>query len=230
MRELQKEEQFFEKLRDIPLLAGVCEQTLTLAFRDDGCHYTVFSAGETFTPGRRVGVVCSGEVRAFRRIAGGGEVLLNTFFAGDVFGLASAFLPEDTPLSLLRTKRTAEVLFFERPLLQKLFAADAKTAENYIADLSERVAFLTQRISVASGGTAGQRLAAWLLSRRTDEAGCLTLPCSVANLSGLLGISRASLYRVLAALQQSGILRQQGRTMQILNRGRLAALQEAESI
>lgn len=224
MRELKKEEQFFRMMQAIPLLVDVSEQTQILAFQDCGCHCAAFLAGEELAAGHQVGMVCSGELRAFKHIAGGGEVLLNTFFSGDVFGLAGAFLPDDVSLSRLRTKRATVILFLEQPLLRKLFAADAATAENYIAYLSGRVEFLTQRISVASGGTAEQRLAAWLLAQRTDSSGCLCLPCSVANLSGLLGISRTSLYRVLEILQQSGILEQHGRKVRLLDRGKLADL------
>lgn len=221
MRELKKEESFFRMMQELPLFAGISRQTAEFAFHDESCHCSAFLAGEALPPGRRVGLVCAGEVRAFKRTAGGGEVLLNTFRQGGVFGLAGAFLMDSVPLSLLRAKRASVVLFLELPLLRRLFAADAQTEENYIAYLSGRVEFLTQRISVSSGGTAEQRLASWLLSQ-PDDNGSVCLPCSVANLSGLLGISRASLYRVLENLQQADIIAQHGRTVLLKNRGKLS--------
>ncbi|MDD3230420.1 MAG: Crp/Fnr family transcriptional regulator [Oscillospiraceae bacterium] len=230
MQELKKKEDFFRMMQGIPLFQGVSFQTAQAAFQDCGCHCCSFSAGETLPQKRQIGLVCCGEVRAFRQSAGGGEVLMNFFETGDVFGLAAAFLQADDTLSLLRTKRVTKILFLELPLLRKLLKADVKTAENYISYLSGRVAFLTRRISVASGGTAEQRLSAWLLAQKTDKNGLISLPCTVANLSGLLGISRSSLYRVLENMQQCGILKQQGRHVYIQDRRRLTEISATNQI
>lgn len=220
MQVLKKGPSFFDQMQQIPLFRKVPLSTQRTAFADEGCRCCRFLAGETLPQNRSVGVVCKGELQAFRQSSGGGEILLNTFRKGGVFGLAGAFLPENT-LSLLRTRRQTDILFLELPLLQKLFRTNAQTAENYIAYLSGRVAFLTGRIGVISGGTAEQRLAAWLLSREETAQNEILLPCSVANLSGLLGISRASLYRVLDRLQQGKVLEKHGHSIRILDRGAL---------
>ncbi|MCH4238909.1 MAG: Crp/Fnr family transcriptional regulator [Oscillospiraceae bacterium] len=220
MQVLKKEPSFFDQMQQIPLFQKVSLSIQQAAFADEGCRCCRFLAGETLPQSRSVGVVCKGELQAFRQSSGGDEILLNIFRKGGVFGLAGAFLPEST-LSLLRTRRQTDILFLELPLLQKLFRTNAQTAENYIAYLSGRVAFLAGRIGVISGGTAEQRLAMWLLSREETAQNEILLPCSVANLSGLLGISRASLYRVLDRLQQEKVLEKHGHSIQILDRGGL---------
>lgn len=218
MHQITKKSRFFGMLCRTALFQDVSPKTARAAFGDDGCRCFSVSAGEVLPLWRSVGLVCAGEVRAYRYTAAGSKILLNTFQRGDLFGMPTAFLQTSVPLARIYAKRTSTILYLEMSLMRKLLAEDEKLSENYIACLSSKVAFLTQRLAVASGGTAQQRLAAWLLSQRLNEDSSLYLPCSIANLSGLLGISRASLYRAMENLQSAGLLQQRGRRIQITDR------------
>ncbi|MCH3972198.1 MAG: Crp/Fnr family transcriptional regulator [Oscillospiraceae bacterium] len=223
MLQLEKKDRFFTMLRRAPLFENIPEQEVSAAFQDNGCRCCSFTAGEKLPLWRCVGLVCSGELCAYQRTASGGEILMNDFQRNDVFGLAGTFLRREEPLSLMRAKRASIAMFLALPLLRELFTKDERIAENYIAYLSGRVAFLTQRLRVASGGTAQQRLVVWLLAQQVGEDGVLCLPCSLSSLSGLLGISRASLYRALDDLENADLLEQNGRRIRLLNREKMAS-------
>ena len=62
--------------------------------------------------------------------------------------------------------------------------------------------------------SAERKVAQYLLSRL--EGGWVELDCSAAGLARRLGVSRASLYRALDALAGRGVLRREGRRVQVL--------------
>ena len=84
-------------------------------------------------------------------------------------------------------------------------------------DLFGAAALFNDRADYATTLTAGsaeRKVAQYLLSRL--EGGWVELDCSAAGLARRLGVSRASLYRALDALAGRGILRREGRRVQVL--------------
>lgn len=227
MREITKREKYRRILSGSFLFRGTDAAAAVSAFRDDGCSCMEFEAGEavyTRTRFRRnVGIVLSGFLRACKPSDGGAPLVLNTFSVGGVFGAAAVFHRAERYVSEITAVKRSRVLFLSEPLLRRLFRQDARIAENYIVFLSGRICFLNGRIDCFAGGSAENRLAAFLLSlpRREEDGRGVLLPCSMTQLSGELNVSRASLYRAMDALCGHGLIRRSGRAVLLLEPDRL---------
>ena len=98
--------------------------------------------------------------------------------------------------------------------VEELMVRFPEVGRNYVAYLSGRICFLSGKIDALTAGSAERKVAQYLLSRL--EGGWVELDCSAAGLARRLGVSRASLYRALDALAGRGVLRREGRRVQVL--------------
>ena len=108
-------------------------------------------------------------------------------------------------------------------LLKALFQKDFRLTEAYLSYLTERILFLNRRIDAFTAGSAAQRLAAYLLTQSVPlEGGGLGLCWSSGNrLAQALNVGRASLYRAIDQLEESGLIQKEQKTLRILDAERL---------
>ena len=174
-----------------------------------------FAAGESLSGGAKcLGVLISGAA-AVLSTDRGRTVLLRTLAVGDVFGAAALFCPEDLPLSRIEASSPCSVLFFPFSAIDSLLAADPACRGAYLRFLSGRIRFLNRKICCFTAGSAQRRLSLWLAAEEHDT---VTLPGSLSSLAELLDIGRASLYRALDHLTNSGAITRNGRQITIISR------------
>ena len=166
-----------------------------------------------------LGVLVRGGAEIIRAGAGG-EVLLRTLDAGDVFGAATLFGRESAG-TLVRARGGACAVFLGRAAVEAVFAADPRTAIGYIAFLSEKIGFLNARLSTFTAESAEARLAGYLL-RASDDRDAFVSALPLSRLADLLGLGRASLYRAFDALCAAGAIEKEQRKIYIKNRAYLA--------
>ena len=114
----------------------------------------------------------------------------------------------------LTARAPCRVLLLPQALVEELMGRFPEVGRNYVAYLSGRICFLSGKIDALTAGSAERKVAQYLLSRL--EGGWVELDCSAAGLARRLGVSRASLYRALDALAGRGVLRREGRRVQVL--------------
>ena len=222
MRFIAKRAKYRDILSGIFLFRHISEKAVEEVFRSSACECFEFEPGEfiyTRTNFRKsLGVVLTGEVKAIKRGKDGNTILLNTFFSGGIFGVASLFQPNEGYVSEVQSARRSRILFLPEELLRALFRREPAAAENYIGYLASRICFLNKRIDIFTGGSAEQRLAGYLLSLCPEGGPCtFQLPITYMELSETLNIGRASLYRALDSLEASGVLRRSGKEITLLN-------------
>ena len=100
--------------------------------------------------------------------------------------------------------------------LKRIIAGSLAAAENYIRYLTERICFLNRKITAFTAGSAEARLAVYLSGLPIDSENTLTLPCSLSELADMLNMGRASLYRSLDSMTESGILLRNGKKITLL--------------
>lgn len=200
----------FDAARAAALLAS--PDVRTAEFADGG---VLFADG---TP-TALGVLVRGGAEIIR--AGtGGEVLLRTLGAGDVFGAATLFGRESAGTQV-RARGGACAVFLGRAAVEAVFAADPRTAIGYIAFLSEKIGFLNARLSTFTAESAEARLAGYILRAAAGrDAFVSVLPLS--RLAELLGLGRASLYRAFDALCAAGAIEKKQKNITIKDRAYLA--------
>lgn len=161
--------------------------------------------GEIFSPRQfepALGVVLSGRVEVTR-----GALRMDELGPGDIFGAAGLFGGHRFPTTL--TARTpCEVALIPKAGMETLLAAHPPLSQRYIAYLSGRVAFLSDRLDALGAGRGAEKLLCYLTERGGRLEGL-----SYEKLAATLGLSRATLYRSLDALVERGLVEKRGKAI-----------------
>ncbi len=161
-----------------------------------------------------LGLVISGTAVAVTNNAH--KVVMNKFTCGMCFGAAAVFGNNNEYVSSIIADTDSEILFITESALTEIFKAYPKTAINYIAFLSDKIRFLNHKLSVISCISAEDTVFKYL-SSTADSDDYALLPKSMTELSRMLGIGRASLYRSLDSLEATGCIKRENNKIKVIN-------------
>ena len=146
---------------------------------------------------RSLGVVLEGRIQVNK-----GPLIMSVLGPGELFGAAALFNDRPDYATTLTARTPCRVLLLPQAVCR-----------SYVAYLSERIRFLSGKIDALTAGSAERKVAQYLLSRLDGE--WAELDCSATGLAQRLGVSRASLYRALDALEARGAVRRAGKRFRI---------------
>ena len=199
------------------LFQGVSAKTAALAARNPAVR---FRRGEQI-PAGSVGFVLSGCVHAVGTMQEKSPIL-NTFHAGEFFGMASVF-GGACGATCLKAAEPCRILLLSQQALEQLLQADPVFARNYITFLTDKIRFLNRKIAAFTAGSAEKALVRYLLSLPC-EGDRVTIPMSLAKLADALCIARSSLYRAFDALEKNDLLRREKTHIVLCSREELIVL------
>ena len=208
-----------EQLQRFSLFVGVFGQDLSLLAAD--CEAPIaYQKGETvYTASsfrKAIGLILTGAVT----VTAENGAVMNRLSAGEMFGAAALFGAQETYVTQITATANSHIVFISQEQMTAWLHRYPKVAENYICFLSGRIRFLNHKLSVLTAGSAEGRLYQYLLTHRGED-GAVTLPHSMVELAGLLGIGRSSLYRARETLITAGFLRQVGKIYYLTEQGKL---------
>lgn len=160
-----------------------------------------------------IGFVVSGKAVAVTNNSDG--VIMKSFTAGNVFGVAAIFGNEKEYISTIIAKNDMEILFITEEELKAMFADFPKTAINYITFLSERVRFLNNKLSIISCNSAEDTVLKYLNNIKNSD-NTVKIPVNMTQLSKMLGVGRATLYRSFDALEASGRIKRENNIIKVI--------------
>ncbi len=165
---------------------------------------TVYPQGERIVTAREsfssLGIVCEG-VLSITREGEARRVIHRRLTKGEVFGVSSLFLESEPFPTTVEAESTASVLLLSEEAMTALFEAVPATAKAYIALLTRKIRFLNRRLDTLAGRSAEERVAAHLLGSGEGAP-----PITRSALASLLGLGRASLYRILDLFEENGLV------------------------
>ena len=165
-----------------------------------------------------VGILLSGRARVETEA----QALVKSLRVGELFGIANLYAEnEPFPTSII-TESEAKILFLDGNAVKRLIEEIPSIRRAYLTFQSGRIVYLNRKIATLTAGSAERRLAVFLLDYEQD--GIFTPPCPMNRLAELLGIGRASLYRVIDVLCTEGLIEKQGKTIFIRNKDALLRL------
>lgn len=174
-----------------------------------------FKKGDTiYDPSRfekAIGVFLSGE--AYAGIAEA-RVVKTAFREGSVFGAAAVFGSGETYVSRICARTDCLVQFIPEEILSVWMETCPKISMNYISFLSEKIRFLNRKMDQLSGNSTTARLFRYLTDSADENGEVRTR--GMAEVARQTGMGRTSLYRALAELEGAGIIRQNGKTIQLI--------------
>lgn len=168
-----------------------------------------FAKGEVLLSPQRfpsvLGLVLEGRLEVTR-----GEMRMDVIGPGGLFGAASLFIHRGRYPTTLTAKTPGRALLLSEDDMAALVERHPKLARRYIWYLTDRVAFLSDRLDALGAGAAADKLLCYL----RDAGGYLEgLPGT--KLASALNLSRASLYRAMDALEERGLISRAGKTIRL---------------
>lgn len=146
-------------------------------------------------------------------------ILLRCLRAGDIFGVATLYAVcggGSGRISRIRAKGKLRMLRIPPDVIDDLLRESDGFRRAYLGFLSDRIAFLNRKIACVTAGSAERKLASWLLD--LTDADEFALPVSVSDLSVMLDLGRASLYRAFDLLSEKQYIQKDGNRIRILDR------------
>ena len=199
-------------LRSTSLFTGIEDDALRVLLSELGAVIRSYGKGEALVqagmPNRRVGVVLTGCIEAYRPAPGGARVPITRMGPGGVFGDVLGGSSLDSPVTVVAAS-SCEVLLvpYERLLLSDGSAAHQQALQNLVRTISDKYFLLSRRVDLLVLKSLRAKVCAYLLNE-SERAGSLTfsIPFSRVQLADYLNCDRSALSRELSLMQKDGLL------------------------
>ena len=180
---------------------------------------------ERGTPCEGFHAVLYGQVKLAIRTPQGDEKVVEIVGPGQTFGEAVMFLERPYPVTAVALQDT-KLLYITRDALFRIADADPTVNRRMLASLSSRLHQLMGQLEAVSLQSGAQRVIGYLQQSEPEEAGdalacTVTLPVSKALLASRLNLTPEHFSRVLHELSLAGLIRVNGRSIELLDLERL---------
>ena len=192
-------------LQNTTLFAGLSAAELSTLLSRLGASVRSYGKGEALVlagePSRRVGIVLSGELEAYRPAPGGARIPIARVEPGGVFGDVLGGSSLSSPVTVLAAAPC------EGLLLSDGSPAHQRVVQNLVRTISDKYFSLSRRIDLLVMKSLRAKVAAYLLSEAA-RAHSLTfsIPFSRIQLADYLNCDRSALSRELSTMQREGLI------------------------
>ncbi|RPH32099.1 MAG: Crp/Fnr family transcriptional regulator [Bacteroidales bacterium] len=154
-------------------------------------------------------------------------------FSGKILKIEEMFAPQPIAHAFLFGERNqfpvdvialedCKILFIPKPEVIRMLQQSDVILRNYLNAISNRAQFLSNKLWFLSFKTIKEKVSHYLLSLlQGDSNKTITLSKSHQELAEFFGVTRPSLARVFAEMQDEGIITVNRREITIINRNRL---------
>ena len=209
-------ESYINILQETFLFAGISrEEVIAILTALPGTPRTYRRDEAIFTPGRferALGIVLEGRILVTK---GDGALTVSELKRGDLFGAATLFNGEETYVSTLTARTAARVLFLPLATVETLLEENPVIRMNYIRYLSGRIRFLSGRLDGMIRRMGENRLLSYLDDNAAPD-GTVQLNVTMKELASRMNMSRATLYRELDRLTESGLIAREGHAIRVV--------------
>ncbi len=199
-------------LQSTSLFEGIRAEALAPLLDELGAVVRTYGKGETLVQAgesnRRVGIVLSGRIEAYRPAPGGARVPITHMGPGGVFGDVLGGSSLSSPVSVFAAQ-TCEVLLipYERLLLSDGSPARQRVLQNLVRTISDKYFLLSRRVDLLVLKSLRAKICAYLLSEAEQHSSLtFTIPFSRIQLADYLNCDRSALSRELSLMQKERLL------------------------
>lgn len=188
----------------------------------------IFSEGE---PVRAFYCVCRGAVKVYRLSPDGREQVLHHLGEGRTFAEAAVLSMRVYPAHAVAVTGDTELIEVGAERFLELFRSEPRLSAAMVSSLSMWLISLTERVEELSVASAAARLAHYLLrlpSRVEGDGVVIELPLAKKELASHLAITPETLSRLLRRWQDAGVLRSNGRRLEVLDERLLVAIADRD--
>lgn len=219
-------DQMMQVLQKCPLFAGMSTLSIDLALGNISYQIINFAPRDVYTlagmPCRFADIVLSGSLICRMVSLSGKQVEVTRLRPGNLIAPAFIFAKNNSMPVSVETDSEVTLLRMTPQTLKKLIDDDADIRMNYIRSLSNIDVFLTHKMKVLSLFTVREKVAYLLLERAGEQnSNTIRLTRSRQEIADSFGIQKFSLLRVLNEFEKEGVIRVDGKTIEIIDRSRL---------
>ena len=219
-------DQMMQVLQKCPLFAGMSTLSIDLALGNISYQIINFAPRDVYTlagmPCRFADIVLSGSLICRMVSLSGKQVEVTRRRPGNLIAPAFIFAKNNSMPVSVETDSEVTLLRMTPQTLKKLIDDDADIRMNYIRSLSNIDVFLTHKMKVLSLFTVREKVAYLLLERAGEQnSNTIRLTRSRQEIADSFGIQKFSLLRVLSEFEKEGVIRVDGKTIEIIDRSRL---------
>jgi len=169
-------------------------------------------------------IVIKGSVRGEMTDFSGKKLKIEDIVAPRPLAAAFIFGRENRyPVDIIANE-PATILSIPRDVLIYLLQHSQVILQNYLNAISSRTQFLSNKIRFLSFKTIREKITHYLLNNQRKDSDTVILNQSQTELADFFGVTRPSLARALAEMEDDGLLRVERRTITILNKEKLNKL------
>lgn len=215
-----------QALQKCPLFAGMNELSIELALGNVAYQIVDYDKRDVYAlagmPCRFADIIISGSLICRMVSLSGKQVEVSRLRPGNLVAPAFIFAKDTTLPVSVETDSKVNILRMTPETLKTLIDKDEDIRMNFIHTLSNIDVFLTQKMKVLSLFTVREKVAYLLLERAGEQnSNTIHLERSRQEIADSFGIQKFSLLRVLSDFEKEGIIRVDGKTIEILDRNKL---------
>lgn len=202
------------------LFSKIDEEVISALISNHPPNVMEFKRGELVYSNDRgeklVGFVLSGRCEIRLDHPDGSKTILNTLAESDSFGVLSVYSEDEFPTRIYATKNS-EIAFFTANDIRYFVNNYSQISTNLILFLANRISFLNKKVATFSGSRVEERLAAFLLCEQ-DRLSSDLFSFNCQRTAEEINAGRASVYRALSSLVESGLITFEDKKIHIKDR------------
>ena len=211
------------------LFQGVEAKVLRGYLEETPHHIQCYDKEETIfhlmDPALRIGIILEGRVEAQKSFPNGSQVNVSVRVPGQMIGPAAVFSKSQRYPCDIVALEPATIMMFRKEDLLSLMQKDVHILQNFTTEIASSTYMLQQRLELLSYSGIAQKAAFWLLMqvRQTGKT-TVQIPDSMSRWAMAMNVSRPSLHREMKRLEEEGIIRYVGKSIEVLDQDGLQAV------
>ena len=161
-------------------------------------------------------ILIDGEVVAYLEGTSDRYIRMSTFHAGNMFAPAFLFAQDRRYPVTVQATTITKVLRIQSVDFERLLELDSRLAKNFTVILSNLIAGLTKKVEMLLLSVRDKIMFFLKEEQHRQQSNTIKLSMSRQELADYFGIQKYSLQRALNELQESGAIRIDGKTIEIL--------------
>ncbi len=219
----------YSVLEKSTLFQGVEAKVLRGYLEETPHHIQCYDKEETIfhlmDPALRVGIILEGRVEAQKSFPNGSQVNVSVRVPGEMIGPAAVFSRSRRYPCDIVALEPATIMMFRKEDLLSLMQKDVQILQNFTAEIASSTYMLQQRLELLSYSGIAQKAAFWLLMQiRQTGRTTVQIPDSMSRWAMTMNVSRPSLHREMKRLEEEGIIRYAGKSIEVLDQDGLQAV------
>ena len=205
-------ENYLPLLQTTSLFEGIRADALAPLLSELGAFVRSYGKGEALMQAgestRRVGIVLTGKIEAYRPAPGGTRVPITHMGPGGIFGDVLGGSSLSSPVSVIAAM-SCEVLLipYEKLLLSDGSPERQRVLQNLVRTISDKYFLLSRRVDLLVLKSLRAKICAYLLSEAEHHSSLtFTIPFSRIQLADYLNCDRSALSRELSMMQKERLL------------------------